>query len=812
MSGRRPDFGQMLGKETPAAIEQEMCLLGAMILDSRVIGDVLQIIENQDGADFYRSEHGAIYRVLVELYDANQPIELPIINQKLRDLGMLEQVGGTQYLIELVESVPSAVSAPYYAQAVLEASLKRRLIEKASDIVHAAYTSGDSAEDLINGAEAEIFKLAERRGGEQASSLNELLEETFARLEASEGKYLTGLDTGFADLNELTSGFQKGEMIIVAGRPSMGKAQPLDAKVLTPDGWRRMGELSVGDALASVDGAPSRVEGIYPQGLRQVYRVTFADGRSTECCAEHLWRVHHREWDAPRVLETRRLIEMLACRRYQRRLWVDCFCGEFGADDDLPLDPWLLGLLIGDGALCGSSVRLASAEQTVLSRVGETIGAEMTISAAGGYDYRLVQCGGARRAGVQGVTSNPIKEALIPLGLWEVHAQTKFIPEAYKTATRESRASLLSGLLDADGWVERWGSLRFSTASERLADDVVELVRSLGGTASHTVKQTRNDHNGESRTGRPAYVCNIQCGDPRLLSLQPEKMQRIEGGRQRARRLTIKSIEPTREARTQCIAVSHPSRLYITDDYIVTHNTAFAVNIAEHIAATNHAPVAIFSLEMSKQQLAQRILCSRSGVDSHKLRRNMLSADDFQKLSLTMGELSNAPLYIDDTPGLDLITLNAKARRLAAQYHVQAVFIDYLQLMSGGASGRQTSREQEVSQLSRGIKALARELDVPVVCLSQLNRGPESREGHRPRMSDLRESGSIEQDADVILLLHREEYYHNDPAWKEENPGKVGVGECIVAKQRNGPTDTVELQFDARSVRFRDLARREMGY
>ena len=232
--------------------------------------------------------------------------------------------------------------------------------------------------------------------------------------------------------------------------------------------------------------------------------------------------------------------------------------------------------------------------------------------------------------------------------------------------------------------------------------------------------------------------------------------------------------------------------------------TALALNMAEHMAATTKQPCAVFSLEMSRQQLAQRLLCSRSGVDSHKLRRNMLTQDDFGKLALTVGELSEAPLLIDDTPGLTLLSLRAKARRLAARNDIKAIFIDYLQLMSAPGS---ESRQQEVSNLSRGIKALARELSVPVVCLSQLNRAAEQREGHRPRMSDLRESGSIEQDADVVMMLHREDYFHRGEEDYEDN----NTAEVIMAKQRNGPTGTVRLHFHGPTTRFHNLATQDGG-
>jgi len=229
--------------------------------------------------------------------------------------------------------------------------------------------------------------------------------------------------------------------------------------------------------------------------------------------------------------------------------------------------------------------------------------------------------------------------------------------------------------------------------------------------------------------------------------------------------------------------------------------TSFAMNIAEHIGADNSIPVAIFSLEMSRQQLAERMLCSRGMIDSQLVRKGMVNDSQYQELVHAASELSEKPIYVDDTPGITPLELRGKARRLRSRYGIRAIFIDYLQLMSMGGSVE--SRQQEVSEISRYLKALARELTLPVVVLSQLNRATEGREGHRPRMSDLRESGSIEQDADVIMLLHREDYYHKGEMDYEETSG----AEVIIAKQRNGPTDTVELSFNGTYTRFGNKAR-----
>ncbi len=241
--------------------------------------------------------------------------------------------------------------------------------------------------------------------------------------------------------------------------------------------------------------------------------------------------------------------------------------------------------------------------------------------------------------------------------------------------------------------------------------------------------------------------------------------------------------------------------------------TALALNLAEQVALGGAAhgaqparptPVAFFSMEMSKSSIAQRMLSARSGLSSHDMRSGRLSEEGYRRLADAAIELEHAPIYIDDTPGLSIFGLRTRARRLVAQHGVKAIFIDYLQLMSVPGAAKE-SRQVEVSAISRGVKALARELNVPVVCLSQLNRGPESRGDNRPRMSDLRESGSIEQDADVVMLLHREAYYHvGDRDWEMDNADKLNVAEIIIAKQRNGPTDVVKLIWDAKSTRFKN--------
>lgn len=226
--------------------------------------------------------------------------------------------------------------------------------------------------------------------------------------------------------------------------------------------------------------------------------------------------------------------------------------------------------------------------------------------------------------------------------------------------------------------------------------------------------------------------------------------------------------------------------------------SALMMNVVQNAAVRENIPVAIFSLEMSKEQLSQRLLCSEALIDAHRLRTGDITEDEWIKLARAMGVLADKPIFIDDTPAVSVTEIRAKCRRLKLEHGLGMIAIDYLQLMSGSSS--YDSRQQEVSDISRSLKALARELEVPVVALSQLSRAPEVRADHRPILSDLRESGAIEQDADVVMFLYRDEYYNPDTE-------KKNIGEVIIAKQRNGPTGTVELVWLGQFTKFADKAR-----
>ncbi len=794
----------------PHSLEAESSVLGGLLLDNGAWDRVADLVTE---TDFYRPEHQWVFESIAALINANKPADVITVYEHLASLGRADDVGGLAYLNQLAQFVPSAANIRRYAEIVRERAILRKLIAASDDIASQAFAPrGKAVATILDEAEQKILSIGEEgsRMKQGFQSMDKLVVELLDRVQemADNPNDITGVPTGFIDLDRMTAGLQPGDLIVLAARPSMGKAQPLDARVRTLTGWKRMGELRVGDALASVDGRPSIVTGIYPQGRRALYRVTLSDGRSTECCAEHLWQVHCRHWTGPRVLSTAELIVLLGKARYRNRVWIEPHSGEFGHQEPLPIDPWVLGALLGDGNLTGrGTVRFATASDEMLQRLAERLGGELALSAASAVDHRIVRRGGAHTAGQAGVLPNPLRQALDALGLTGVSSEHKFIPRPYLEASRSARLDLLRGLLDTGGWVERWGSIRFATASPQLAQDVATLVRSLGGWCRvHVRATTFRDAQGQVHPGRPAHVLNIAHPQPDQLLLLSDKQARLQPQRMRQKRLNIVAIEPSREAECQCIAVSHPSRLYITDGDIVTHNTAFAINIAEHVALNEGLPVAVFSMEMGAAQLAVRVVGSIGRINQGHLRTGKLTPDEWPRLTEAIEKLRNISLYIDETPGLTPSELRANARRLARQCgKLGLIVVDYLQLMSGTNSDGE-NRATELGEISRGLKMLAKELQCPVIALSQLNRGVEQRTDKRPMMSDLRESGAIEQDADIIMFIYRDEYYTKDQC-KEP-----GVAEIIIGKQRNGPTGTVKLAFLNALTRFENLAGYDSGY
>jgi replicative DNA helicase len=368
----------------------------------------------------------------------------------------------------------------------------------------------------------------------------------------------------------------------------------------------------------------------------------------------------------------------------------------------------------------------------------------------------------------------------------------KHIPAAYLRASESQRRALLAGLLDTDGTVNKSGNIAFSVTDRRLADDFRELVVSLGYRASMCTEPV----NGRTEDSSTCYTIAFTASD-RVFSLSRKADRQVSATRAGTRSRYIVDVRPVESVPVRCVQVDNDEHMYLAGRAMVpTHNSTLAMDFARSAAIKNGRATVIFSLEMSKQDIMMRLFSAEARVKLNDIRGGRLNDEDWRRIALKSSELAEAPLFIDDSPNLTMMEIRAKARRLKQRHDLKLIVIDYMQLMTSGK--RVESRQQEVSEFSRAMKLLAKEIEVPVVALSQLNRGPETRTDKRPMLSDLRESGSIEQDADVVLLVHREDMY------ERESP-RAGEADIIIAKHRNGPTGLATVAFQGHLSRFVDM-------
>ena len=374
----------------------------------------------------------------------------------------------------------------------------------------------------------------------------------------------------------------------------------------------------------------------------------------------------------------------------------------------------------------------------------------------------------------------------------------KHIPQQYLRASETQRRALLAGLLDTDGTVTNGGTIQFSVTDQRLADDVFELVVSLGYRCQRATKRVT----GRTEASSTAFILNFSTSDEvfRLhRKVVAHKERRSDVGTARLESRFITDVRPIASVPVRCVEVDNADHMYLAGEAMIpTHNSTLGLDFLRSCSIKNRLASVVFSLEMSKTEIVMRLLSAEAKIKLSDMRSGRMSDDDWTRLARRMSEISEAPLFIDDSPNLTMMEIRAKARRLKQRSDLRLVVIDYLQLMTSGK--KVESRQQEVSEFSRQLKLLAKELEVPVVAMSQLNRGPEQRTDKKPMLADLRESGAIEQDADMVILLHRPD------AFERDDP-RGGEADLIVAKHRNGPTRTVTVAHQLHLSRFTNMAR-----
>lgn len=381
--------------------------------------------------------------------------------------------------------------------------------------------------------------------------------------------------------------------VLLLGPTGCGKAQPLYSKLKTPSGWITMREVQVGDQLMMPDGTTAAVNGVFPQGKKSIYKVTFADGRTAESCDEHLWKVYNKHWkDKWKVMALSEIIDKLNNSKLE--IYIPLLTASEDNNISLPIDPYALGALLGDGGMKGGSLGISSADQFILDKVQSGIGEEFVVARStesSKYDYIIKSAKAVPGKSVSGVFKHKIRESLSNLGLLGKGSYDKFIPEIYKSASVNQKLELLKGLMDTDGYVCKLGRLDFTTTSIQLANDVVDVIRSIGGIARITTSENKSYmYNGVNTPCHASYRVTIRYKDPKSLVSLPRKLERMseqyqysDASKNKELKLKISKIEYVGEVEAQCISVNHPEHLYITDNYVVTHNTEIARRIAQYL-------------------------------------------------------------------------------------------------------------------------------------------------------------------------------------------------------------------------------------
>lgn len=792
------------GNEINADVQAEKGILGSIILSHK---QLIKIVSKDllKGTDFSKKIHEWIFDAMLELYSGGELIDVEGLNNLLLEQGKSAAVGGREYLISLRDNpeLISPMNCEKLVETVAHYSIRRRVADIALDVNHNMYDPSKSLNDSIDVMKNIVKEVEGRKSESEMIPIETVATRELERILSGDTSS-DSIRVGIPTLDKYTSGFKSKRMYIVAAKPGAGKAQPLDSKVLTLNGFKQMGDIVVGDKLASIDGEESEVLGVFPQGEKDIYRVTFSDGRSTEACGEHLWEVNHKAWilEPTQVVTTLQLKEMLKRKSYINRLRIKQFSGHFGEQIDLPIKPWLLGALLGDGQL--TKLSITNSARYMVDRITEEIGGNFKLTCSNdGIDYRIV------KSGLKTNCANRIKESLKDLGLYGTKSHNKFVPEMYKNANYETRLAVLQGLLDTDGYVSELGGLEYSSSSRQLAEDVQYLVRSIGGWASSTTKVPFFSYKGERKQGLLSYRIFISHAHAEDLLTFPKKRDRliinrtlvvnkrtglINKNREKAKNIkkpVVISVELVRKAQAQCIKVSHPSQLYITDDFVVTHNTSLAVDCLVEASKVSEYPSIFFSLEMSQADILGRLISRQTEISVNAIEANELNAKQKNDVKLAVEQIKDFNIIINDSAGISTAGMKAMGEKIKQEHGgISMIVIDYIQLISSGAKSE--SRQQDVAQFANDFARMAKELDAPVIVLSQLNRAVDARTAKRPQLSDLRDSGAIEQAAHTVLMLYNKEKQGNSKIM------------CYIAKNRSGLTGEFLLNFCGDRYMFKD--------
>lgn len=744
--------------------DAEKLVLGTIMTNRDALEEAREMLSKEC---FYNSFHQEIYKAIIQVASSGDRPDMITVKNKL-------VANGIKFEPYLFVSIASnqTFDLGQYAARLHDLAIRRKFYEIGQYLVSNSYTEAEDILDVTNAVSDQLSSLF-KSSSSVISTINEGLESVYHMINENlkGGKPLTGTPTGFEKIDNKSGGLQKSDLIIIAGETSQGKALRMNEKILTPNGWILNKDIKVGDEVASIDGKKSVVLGVYPQGVKDIYKMTFADGRVAYSSGDHLWEVGASTFKSGnRILTTLQIKEMQDnTSAFHNRMYVPMFCGKFGERKDFVIHPYILGVLIGDGCL-SRGASFCNDDKFVLGKMRSLCKMPIVKQSSDKSNkcptYRISY-------GHNQKMTNIYYEELRQLGLLNHLAKDKFIPECYLDCCYEQRLELLNGLMDTDGEVDKYGCIHYSTISERLAKDVVYLCRSLGYKCSMCSHQSAI---GEKKY-KNHYRITIAGEHEKNICTLPRRRERIKE-RKRINNV-IRSIEYIGKEECQCIKVSHPRELFVISDFIVTHNTSLAVSIMRN-AASLGAKVAMYSMEMKKEQITARILSMESGVPANEIMYSRLTESQLQSVDKGIGKISGKGIYFDDRSTSNIDTILSSIRYMKLKFGIDGAIVDYLQILNVNMKG--ANKEQQMGDVARRLKNLAKELDIWIIALSQLNR---DNMNPVPSLARLRDSGQIAEAADVVMLVYRPEVKGKSYPGDFSHVDTRGTAMIDIAKGRN---------------------------
>jgi replicative DNA helicase len=766
-------------------LDAERAVIGAVLYSGGRLLDRLELTAEE----FHHPAHAELWTLMQQMALAGEPIEAAAV--------LARSDRKAVHSPAIVACVELSTTAPeFYAEQLRMHAARRRIGVAAGKLGRLA--DPDSGErDLGELTELARTIVDEHTGTGDAQAKSRSLADTIVDgLDRWSVPDRNVLPTGWVDLDDkLTGGLRPGHLTVIGARPSVGKALALDTPLPTPTGWTTMGEISVGDHVIGMDGRTATViAATEVMTGRPCFEVEFSDGEVIVADAQHQWLTTTRSarraatspvgfvynrgsslsrdqrWksERPSVKTTEQIAATVRVAEGRANHGVPVTAPLDLPEADLSVDPYVLGYWLGDGTSVHADVTIADVDIPHLVAYLDAIG----------YHHRQRRTNTACRLGIstQPITRggrpdrDSLRGRLRALGV----LGDKHIPASYLRAGRAQRAALLAGLLDSDGTCSKSGRVAFAVTSRRLAYQVAELAASLGYVPFIGKKAVRGRRPSSSICYTVGFVAH---DNPFRL---PRKAERVKARSAKSKHRFIVDVRPIGSVPVRCIQVDNADHMYLAGRAMIpTHNSLMGTELAGNVAAVG-AGVLFSSLEMSAAEVTDRIASSKTKVPLATLTGGLATDEQMDDLARFLTRAVDWPLEIDDRAGVGVAAIRGRARDLTRRPRgLGLVIVDYLQLVA--PTDRRAPREQQVASVSRGLKLLARDLAVPVVALSQVNRGPSSRENKRPVMSDLRESGAIEADADEIWLLHRDD---------EQMPGELEVN---VVKNRHGATGVVNL-------------------